>query len=176
MAFGGSRIVRPVKRGSAGTRPAHFEAVLSAVTQIRCVIVPKEVGERLKAGTRTTVRARVLGLEFDSTLTPARPGGHRLSIPSTVWKPRGINVGDVIPVEIWRVDPGPVVMPVELERLAAADPAIRDAYCAISPSDRRQVERYLAGIVSPDARARWIAKLAHKLLSPRPRKPKASRA
>jgi hypothetical protein len=161
--------------GSAKARTVHFEAVMSAITQIRCVVVPPAVGERLDAGTRTSVRARVLGIEFDSTLTPVRAGGHRLSIPSTVWKPRGLNIGDPIPVEIWRVDPAPVVMPVELEPLAAATPALRDAYFAISPSDRRQVEKYLAGIVSPDARAHWIKRLAGKLLSPRTRRPKASR-
>ena len=173
-----SRVVyrSPVKKGPAKARAVHFDAVLSAVTQIRCVIVPPEVGEKLNASSKTTVRARVLGLEVDSTLTPARAGGHRLSIPSTVWKPRGLTVGDMIPIEIWRVDPAPVVMPPELERLATATPALRDAYFAISPSDRRQVDKHLAGIVSPEGRSRWIEKLAGKLLAPRPRTRKAPRA
>jgi hypothetical protein len=160
----------------AKARTVHFEAVMGAITRIRFVVVPPAVGTRLHAGTRTSVRTRVLGIEFDSTLTPVRAGGHRLSIPSTVWKPRGLMIGDVIPVEIWRVDPGPIVMPVELERLATATPALRDAYFAISPSDRRQVDKHLAGIVSQDARERWIRKLANTLLSPRPRKPTTSRA
>jgi hypothetical protein len=144
---------------------------MGTITQIRFVVVPPAGGTRLDAGTRTSVRARVLGIEFDSTLTPVRTGGHRLSIPSTVWKPRGLAIGDVVPVEIWRVDPAPVVMPAELEPLAKANPVLRDAYFAISPSDRRQVDRYLARIVSPEARARWVERLAIKLLSPRPRKP-----
>jgi len=145
------------------------------MTQLRLVVVPKEVGARLQAGTRTSVRARVLGLEFDSTLTPARPEGHRLFIPATVWKARGLAVGEVIPVEIWRVNPAPVVMPAELEELAKATPALKDAYAAISPSDRRQVEKHLAGIVSAEARSRWIGRLATRLLSPRPRKPRRPR-
>jgi uncharacterized protein YdeI (YjbR/CyaY-like superfamily) len=88
-----------------------------------------------------------------------------------VWKPRGLAIGDVIPVEIWRVEPAPVAMPAELEPLATANPAVRDAYFAITPADRRQVDRYLARIASPEARARWIEKLATRLLSPRIRKP-----
>ena len=161
-----------MKEGTAKARTVPFEAVLGTVTQIRCVVVPPTVDKRLNAGTRTSVRARVLGIEFDSTLTPVRTGGHRLSIPSAVWKPRGLNLGDAIPVEIWRVDPAPVVMPPELETLAVTTPALRDAYFAISPSDRRQVDKHLAGIVSPDARERWVKKLAKQLLGPRPRKPK----
>jgi hypothetical protein len=156
--------------------PARFEAAVMAMTQLRFVVVPKEAGARLRAGTRTTVRARVLGLEFDSTLTPVRAGGHRLFIPATVWKARGLAIGDVIPVEIWRVNPAPVVMPAELEELARTTPALADAYAAISPSDRRQVEKYLARIVSPETRSRWIDRLATKLLSPRPRKPRRTRA
>ncbi|MBX7183626.1 MAG: YdeI/OmpD-associated family protein [Vicinamibacteria bacterium] len=156
-------------------RPVRFEAVLGTITQIRFVVVPPAAGQRLHAGPRTSVRARVLGIEFDSTLTPVRTGGHRLSIPSMVWKPRGLAIGDVIPVELWRVDPAPVVMPTELEPLARANPALRDAYFAISPSDRRQVDRYLARIVSPEARARWIEKIATRLLSPRIRKPSGRR-
>lgn len=148
---------------------------MGTITQIRFVVVPPTAGKRLHAGTRTSVRARVLGIEFDSTLTPVRAGGHRLSIPSTVWKPRGLAIGDVIPVEIWRVDPAPVVMPAELEPLAKANPALRDAYFAITPADRRQVDRYLARIVSPEARVRWIERLATRLLSPRPAKPSRPR-
>jgi hypothetical protein len=149
---------------------------MSTITHIRYVVVPPAVGKRLNAGTRASVRARVLGIEFDSTLTPVRAGGHRLSIPSSVWKPRGLAIGDVIPVELWRVDPTPVVMPIELERLAEATPALRDAYFAISPSDRRQVDKQLARIVSPEARARWVEKLATMLLSPRTRRPSGPRS
>jgi len=165
-----------VLKESAKARPVRFEAVLGAITQIRCVIVPPEIGARLGAVSKTTVRARVLGIEFDSTLTPARPAGHRLSIPATVWKPRGLNLGEVIPIEIRRVEPAAVVMPPELARLAKGTPALRDAYSAITPSDRRQVEKHLAGIVSPEARERWIGKLASKLLGPRPRRRRTPRA
>jgi len=164
-----------VKANPRKPRVVQFEAVMGTITQIRFVVVPPTAGKRLQAGTRTSVRARVLGIEFDSTLTPVRAGGHRLSIPSTVWKPRGLAIGDVIPVEIWRVDPTPVVMPAELEPLAKASPALQVAYFAISPADRRQVDRYLARIVSREARARWIEKLAARLLSPRPRKPSRPR-
>jgi hypothetical protein len=148
---------------------------MGTITQIRFVVVPPTACQRLHAGTRTSVRARVLGIEFDSTLTPVRAGGHRLSIPSSVWKPRGLVIGDVIPVEIWRVDPAPIVMPAELEPLAKANPALREAYFAISPSDRRQVDRHLAQIASPEARARWIEKLATRLFGPRTRKPSGPR-
>ena len=144
---------------------------MGTITQIRFVVVPLSAGRQLDAGRRTAVRARVLGIEFDSTLTPVRAGGHRLSIPATVWKPRGLVVGDVIPVEIWRVDPAPIVMPVELEQLAGATPALRDAYLGISPSDRRQIDKHLAELVSQEARDRWIQKLATGLLSPRTPKP-----
>jgi hypothetical protein len=164
-----------VKANPKKPRIVQFEAVMGSITQIRFVVVPPPAGKRLHAGTRTSVRARVLGIEFDSTLTPVRAGGHRLSIPSTVWKPRGLAIGDVIPVEVWRVDPAPVVMPAELEPLAEANPALRVAYFAISPADRRQVDRYLARIASPEARARWIEKLAIRLLSPRTRKPSGPR-
>ena len=157
---------------SSGT--VRFAAVLGSVTQIRCVIVPARVGEKLRARGKTSVRARILGIEFDSTLTPARPEGHRLSVPSTVWKPRGLAIGETIPVELWRVAPAPVLLPPELERLARATPALREAYFAITPSDRRQVEKHLATIVSQDARERWISRLASKLLSPRVRPRKRS--
>lgn len=154
---------------------ALFEASLLALTQLRYVIVPPAAGERLRAGTRTTVRARVLGLEFDSTLTPVRAGGHRLFVPASVWKARGLVLGDPIPVEVWRAEPAPVVFPAELEELAKTTPALRDAWASISPSDRRQVDRHLAGIVSPEARSRWLDRLATKLLGPRPPKRRATR-
>jgi len=155
---------------------ARFEAPLLALTQLRYVVVPPAAGERLRAGARTTVRARVLGLEFDSTLTPVRAGGHRLFIPAGVWKARGLVLGDPIPVEVWRADPAPILLPTELEELAKTTPALREAWASISPSDRRQVDKHLNGIVSPEARSRWIGRLATKLLGPRPPKRRATRA
>ena len=152
-------------------RVARFEAVLAPMTQLRFVVVPPKIGERLQATARTSVRARVLGLEFDSTLAPIRPEGHRLFIPASVWKERGLALGDSIPIEIWRVDPPPAVMPAELDALARATPGLREAWLRTSPSDRRQVDKHLEGLVSQEARERWIQKLAVKLLSPRlPRK------
>ena len=152
------------------SRRTSFEAALRAVTVLRCVEAPAAVGRALGVIGKATVRARVLGLEFDNTLVPSRLGGHRLFIPSTVWKARGLALGDVIPVEVWRVKPAAVRMPPELAALAKGMPTLADRYHQITPSDRRQVEKHLSSVISPETMARpptISADLRHMLRAPR---------
>lgn len=153
-----------------------FEATLRAITVLRCVEAPASVGRALGITGKASVRARVLGLEFDNTLVPSRLGGHRLFIPSTVWKARGLALGDIIPVEVWPVKPAAVRMPPELAVLAKGTPALKERYDQITPSDRRQIEKHLSSVVSPESRRVFAERLAKRLLSPPPRKRGAPRA
>ena len=157
-------------------RPASFEAALRAITVLRCVEAPASVGRALGVTGKASVRARVLGLEFDNTLVQSRLGGHRLFIPSTVWKARGLALGDIIPVEVWRVKPAAVRMPPELAALAKGTPALKECYHQITPSDRRQVEKHLSSLVSPESRRQFAERLAKRLLSPPPRKRRPRKA
>lgn len=142
---------------------------------LRCVEAPASVGRALGVTGKASVRARVLGLEFDNTLVPSRLGGHRLFIPKAVWKARGLVLGDVIPVEVWCVKPSPVRMPREFSALAKRTPALAERYHQLTPSDRRQVEKHLASAVSSEARRVFAERLAKRLLSPPRRKRLAPR-
>ncbi len=147
-----------------------FESLLRAITTNRCVDVPAVVGRALGIDRRAPVRARILGIEFDSTLLPSRDGGHRLFVPSSVWKTRGIAVGDALPVEVWRVPESPVILPPELAPFARSTPAVAAAYDRITPADRRQIAKYLQAARSVEALQRRAAEIAKRLLDP-PRRP-----
>lgn len=144
-----------------------FESVLRAITTNRYVDVTAEIGHSLGIDGRTPVRARVLGVEFDTTLLPSRAGGYRLFVPSVVWKSRGVAVGDAIPVELWRVNESPVILPPELVSFAQANPSVAAAYHRITPADRRQIARYFESARSVETRQRRAAAIARRILSPR---------
>ncbi|MBK5257274.1 MAG: DUF1905 domain-containing protein [Vicinamibacteria bacterium] len=149
-----------------------FESVLRAITTNRCVEVPAGVGRALGLERRAPVRARVLGIEFDSTLLPSRAGGHRIFVPSTVWKTRGVAVGDAIPVEVWRISEPPVILPAELAPFARSTPALAAAYARITPADRRQIAKYFGSAHSAETLRRRAAEIARRLLSPPKRRVK----
>jgi len=156
-------------------KKARFDALLRAITTNRCVDVPERVGRALGVEGRAAVRARILGLEFDSTLLPSRRAGHRLFVPSAVWKERGVAVGDTIPVELWRVAALPVVLPAELEPFTRSNPAVAEAYSQITPADRRQIAKYFGSARSAETLRRRAAEIAHRLLSPPPRRRKPAK-
>lgn len=162
-----------MKRKDATVR---FEAVLRAIATNRYVDVSSSVGAALGIAGRAPVKARVLGLQFDSTLLPSRTGGHRLFVPSAVWKTRGVAVGDTVLVEVWRVAVPPIVLPPELRPFAKATPAVASAYGRITPADRRQIARYFDSARSEETLRRRAAEIARRLLSPRPRRPGRTRS
>ena len=156
--------MRAGRRASRG-RSWSFRAPLGRITQNRCVDVPDRVSAALGRA-RVPVRAAVLGTRFESTLVPRGAGRHRLFIPSQVWRAHGLEIGDVIPVEITKAPARrDEVVPAELLEAAAGDPLVAGEYVRLSPADKRQIARRVAGARSRQARQRMLARIAAILAS-----------
>ena len=155
---------------AASAKGIRFTAVLGRVGVIRCVDVPAEVSERLArraeppASTRIAVDADVLGATFTTTLVPRGGGLHRLFVPAAVCREAGFSPGDEIPVVVRLAGaPGPDPILPLLERVCRGDPDVLMAYSRLSPSDRRQIARYIDSAKSPDTRARRLETIVSRL-------------
>ena len=100
-------------------------------------------------------------------MMPAGDGSFYLYLHSDVRKASATAVGDRVGVEI-DFDPsyrnGPQhPMPSWFKRALAENPQALKNWTALIPSRKKEILRYFAGLSSPDARARNLAKAFHVL-------------
>ena len=120
-----------------------FRAELYAVGVNRCVDVPPEISESLGGETHIRVKGRVGGKPFRSNLAPRGGGMHRLFVHSAIWRKLGVNVGDVVDVEIERDDEEwEITVPADLAEALPAGSEALEAFQALTvPNRKRFIDR-----------------------------------
>jgi hypothetical protein len=140
-----------------------FSAALGRITQNRCLDVPRDVSDRLCGGKRIRVTADVLGIGFESTLVPRAGGGHRLFVPSQVWRALGLDTGDIVPVTLVKAATAPAVAPEDLARALRKTPHLAAEYARLTPADRRQIVKWLDAARASSTRRRRVEEISRRL-------------
>lgn len=103
-----------------------------------------------------------------TSMMPAGDGGFYLYLNQVVRTAAGVAVGDVVRVEIefdasYRNGPAHA-MPLWFTQALKKNPQAKENWTALIPSRKKEVLRYFAGLKSPEARERNLAKALHVLL------------
>ncbi|HEY3261657.1 MAG TPA: DUF1905 domain-containing protein [Pseudonocardiaceae bacterium] len=132
------------------------------------VEVPAEVSEAFRplarAG-RITVDGTLNGVSVRGTLVPVAAGGHRLYVSGGMRAAASVGVGDTVALELTGRPPSEVEAADDLA--AALDAAgARVGYDALTPSHRRELQRYIDDARSPATRAKRIEAATRHVLTP----------
>lgn len=151
----------------------HFSAVISKVGINPAVDVPSHVSSALGHSGYMPVRITLNGHPFRAGLVSLGGGRHRLFINGQMRKVAGVDVGDVIVIEV-AFDPEPRTrrMPSELVTSLQSNPEARAAWDALVPSRRNEMLDYLNSLKRPDARERIVHKIIATILPAKPGSPR----
>ena len=134
-----------------------FRAELYAVGVNRCVDVPPEVSEALGGETHIRVGGRVGGEPFRSNLAPRGGGMHRLFVHSDIWRKLGVDVGDVVEVEIERDDEEwEITVPADLTEAMPEGSEALQAFQALTVPNRKRFIDRIEETKTPATRKRRI--------------------
>lgn len=141
-----------------------FEAVLQEMPGGGAgVDLPPEVIAQL-GGRKVRVRGRVNGTAFRSSTMPIPGGGARLGLHRATREVVGIAFGDRVSLEVELDDSlRTVAVPPELKRALDAEPELRDAFDALSFTNRREMAEAIAGAKREDTRDRRLAQALQRL-------------
>ncbi|HKE49307.1 MAG TPA: YdeI/OmpD-associated family protein [Rhodanobacteraceae bacterium] len=159
-----------------------FRARLYKVGVVRCIDVPSRLSSRLGPGAAPPVRGTIEAVPFRSTLLARRDGAYRLCVHSRIWRPRGLDAGDDVHVEITRDDEPreAPVLPGDFVDALQERPLVRRYIDNAAPSLRREIALWLAAAKRPETRERRIAvaldRLEERAGKPKPRPVKPARA
>ena len=135
----------------------HFRGVLYAVGVNRCVNVPPEVSKALGGETHIRVKGTVGGESFRSNLAPRGGGKHRLFVHSGIWRMLGVDVGDVVDVEIERDEEDwQIVVPADLAEAMPEGSEALEAFQALTVPNRKRFIDRIEETKTPATRQRRI--------------------
>ena len=122
------------------------------------VEIPDEVVEALGAGKRPPVRVTVNGYEYRSSVA-SMGGRFMLGLSAEVRAGAGVSAGDEIELELQLDDaPREVEVPGDLAQALADSPAARQAFEALSYSNRRRLVLAVEAAKAAETRQRRVAK------------------
>ena len=134
-----------------------FRAKLYTVGVNRCVDVPPEVTVALGGETHIRVKGRVGGEPYRSNLAPRGGGMHRLFVHSTIWRKLGIDVGDVVEVELERDDEEwEITVPPDLAEAMPEGSEALEAFQALTVPNRKRFIDRIEETKTPATRKRRI--------------------
>ena len=134
-----------------------FRAKLYAVGVNRCVDVPPEVSEALGGETHIRVMGRVGGELYRSNLAPRGGGMHRLFVHSDIWRKLGVDVGDVVEVEIERDEQEwEITIPGDLAEAIPEGSETLEAFQALTVPNRKRFIDRIEEAKTPATRQRRI--------------------
>ncbi len=121
------------------------------------LILPKKVSAKLPTRGRTAVEGVMNGRPFRATLEPDGQRSHWLKVGKKMREAAGVEVGDVVPLEILSVgkQPEPGV-PADLRKAMAAVPEARAVWSDITPIARRDWIHWITSAKQPETRARRV--------------------
>jgi hypothetical protein len=121
------------------------------------VILPRHASAKLPTRGMTTVKGIINGHPFRATLEPDGQKSHWLKVNTKMREAAGVEVGDVVPLEILSVgkEPEPRI-PVDLRKALAAAPEARPVWSDITPIARRDWIHWITSAKQSETRARRI--------------------
>ena len=130
-----------------------FEAALEQGPGNRTVVeLPPEVWRALGGESRMRIRGTIDGVAFESAALPTGGGRHVLVVPKE--SRAGLAPGERVAIEAEPAGPrAEPELPAELERVLAADDAVRAAFERMAPSHRRDYATWIGGAKRPETRA-----------------------
>ncbi len=135
----------------------HFRAELYSVGVNRCVDVPPEVTEALGGETHIRVKGRAGGELFRSNLAPRGGGLHRLFVHSDIWRELGVDVGDIVDVEIERDEAEwEITVPADLADAMPEGSEAFEAFQALTVPNRKRFIDRIEEAKTPATRKRRI--------------------
>ena len=107
---------------------------------------------------RIPVAGTINGVAFRGSTMPMGDGGHCVGFRKDTRAEAGVEVGDMVLIEIGRDDaPRTVDVPPDLAEALAAEAGLRDAFDGMSYTHRREWVEAVEDAKRPETRARRIA-------------------
>jgi len=142
-----------------------FDTTLSAFGKNTGIVVPPATLATLGDGKRPAVVVDVNGYVFRNTLG-VMGGQHLLSVSAAVRAATGLAAGDVVHVTLTVAsEPREVVIPADLTRALAANPAARKFFDALSNSLQRYHVDNINAAKTDDTRQRRVDKAIELFLA-----------
>ena len=145
--------------------PPHFTAILQLHGKTATGIeVPPTVVAALGSGKRPAVNATINGYTYRSTVTPMG-GVFMLPVSAEIRAGAGVAAGETVTVAL-TLDSAPreVAVPADLAAALDAAPEARQAFEALSYSNKRAHVLSVEGGKTPETRRRRIARVVEILL------------
>ena len=121
------------------------------------LILPKDASAKLPTRGMTTVEGTINGYPFRATLEPDGQKSHWLKVTKKMREAAGVEVGDVVPIEILSVGKeSEPRAPAGLRKALAAVPKARAVWADITPSARRDWIAWITSAKQLETRARRI--------------------
>jgi Uncharacterized protein conserved in bacteria len=121
------------------------------------VNLPNEASAELSSRGTTMVEGTIDGFPFRAALESVGDNGHRLRISKAVQDAAGAHEGDLVTVEITRVEDEPEIrVPSDLLEAIEAAPQVQGLWEEITPMARREWIRWVASAKQEETRARRI--------------------
>jgi hypothetical protein len=128
------------------------------------VLVPKGAGAKLPTRGRTTVEGTLGGRAFRATLEPDGQRSHWLKVSRKLREAAGVEVGEMVEVEMLPVAEEPEArVPADLRRALAAAPEARAAWVGLTPIARRDWIHWMTSAKRLETRARRVASACEML-------------
>lgn len=125
--------------------------------------VPEDVVTGLAGGKRPKVTVSLNGYTYRSSIA-AMGGEYWLGVAMAHREPAAVEVGGTYEVEV-ALDTAPreIELPPELAEAFAAEPALAEAWAALSYSSQRRLAEPIGQAKGEDTRARRVAKVVTEL-------------
>ena len=151
------RFKAPLLQPASATKPASWSFLL----------VPGSASAKLPSRGMVAVEGSINGCAFTAMLEPDGKRGHWLKVDKALRQAAGVEVGDVLALEITPAteEPEPKI-PADLRKaLAAAEPEARRVWSDITPAARRDWIHWITSAKRPETRARRVGNACDMLAS-----------
>lgn len=141
-----------------------FQARLEEHSGGSLVQVPKEVSDQLGGRARIKVQGRLNQLPFRGSTMPTGDGTHCLGFRKDQRAAAGVEIGDVVTVELGRDEEERLVeVPPELASALESERRLEAAFQALSYTRRKEMAASVASAKSVETRERRLAAALEEL-------------
>lgn len=158
-----SQPVAPIRFSAKVLRPANTDGGRKSESWV-FLCLPPNASRQLPTRAQVTVEGNINGAPFVATLDPDGKGGHWLKVERKLREAAGVDVGDIVSLEIApaKKEPEPKVPP-DLRKALAAAPKARAVWQDITPAARRDFIHWITSGKKAETRVLRIDKACDML-------------